>query len=460
MSPLQRAKLWFGAYPPAHLAEEAPEDLEPITKLGATVLFAATVAALNWGISGWIFGAGAPAEFRPAIILALALLGAALVLVFDRSFIYFADTAEPGAGRLARGLIALFRVLAVLAVGSFSAQAVMPLVLDSELRVHALEMLESSEQARAAELGQRFGLAAKEAGVRSAEAEAEEARRAAALLPADISRQLRQVQSCWVEYRQRRVALPKAGQGQAEARARLAAKAAQCAQASRAAEAARAAYLERARTQLDHALERRSAAEAERSEAATAIRAKLERARLAEESGLNARNSDVLWHLIRNQPGALMKWAAFNAVILLCELFPLLQKWQSGPSNIGRRRAARRALARLETAERVRDREHEAVLADALHAVAARAAGDVLNDPAIRAEFARAFAAYVPAQAPLEAVRAMLRDIEARHLDVQDFMRRHPRHAPLVAEAWAKAVRDATELLARGWDAQPTSTQG
>lgn len=455
MNLLKCCKIWLGGHVPSNVAHEPPEDLEPITKIGATVLFAAGVAALNWGIATWTFAASAPTQARFAISAIAVLMGVGMVLVFDRTFIYFTDTAEDQ-GSLKQIIYAAFRVLVILAVGSFTAQAVMPLILGNELRTHALHMVENAEKARTLELGERYGVAEKEAALKSAEEGVEKLRQAATTLPPDIQFRLKRAHECWTEHRERRSALRSAGYSASEARDKLAGKAAQCARASQSANAEREAYFARARFQLDHGVTRQQAVETDLSETNNALKGRIEHAREIESANVNELSSTVLWDLISHDPGALMKWGAFNLVILIFELLPLFQKFQSGSSNIGRRRATNRTINRIEIAEHLKQREHDFAISSAINTVSIQAVEEVLSNPDVRSQFAQVFAAYIPAYAPVEAVRAMMREFEVRHVDVEDFMRRYPRYAPIISQAWSQAVKDTTELLASGLYSHPT----
>ncbi len=449
MNIFKSCKIWLGGYVPTNVAYEALEDLEPITKIGGLILFAATLAALNWGVAGWTFAIGAPVQARPAIALAAALMGACLVLVLDRSFVYFTDTADEQ-GFFKKAMYTTLRVVVIITVGSFTAQSVLPLVLGNEMRAHALYMIEDAEKARARELVERYAIADKEVHLKSAVEGVEKFRQSAATLPSDIQLRLKQTQDCWAEHRRRKSALQRAGYSTAEARAKLSGKAAQCNRDSQSANAERTAYFNHARTQLDRAVTQLQAVEADLSKASDDIKARIEQARLVESANINELSSTVLWDLIKDDPGALMKWAAFNLLILICELMPLLQKFQSGQSNIGRQRATHRAIKRIDMAERLEQRKHDFAISSAINVVSILAAEEAMSNPAVHAEFAKAFAAYIPAYAPFEAVRAAMRDIEIRHVDLADFMHRHPQYSSLISKAWSEAIKDATELLARG----------
>jgi hypothetical protein len=441
--------VWLGGYRASTVARDDPEDVEPIAKIGAAVLFAAVIAMANWGVAGWVYLGGADPSVRLVVAVLTAILGAAMVLVFDRGFIYFSDTSGSD-GRIRRFAYGLFRTLVVLAIGSITSQAIMPLMLADELNLEALRMSESKEGERLGRLIEQYQIKSKEEANQALAKDVERLEKARTQLPLPIQQRLEAAKRCWDEYRKRTASLRKSGYSQAAVRAKLSEKASLCNRNDEDATKERDAYLSQVRAQLTQAFDNKLAAGAELAKATAHVQAKMDQAAQIETESLNPRSSIVLWSLVSRDPGALAKWALISFLLLVCELSPLLHKLQAGQSNVGRRIFSTRRLRWMEITEQLAQREHQLTVFKAVNAASRQAVDDAIENAEVRAIFAQAFAAHIAAIAPTEAVTAMMRDLEARHVDVEDFMQRFPRYATLIAAAWTRAVRQTAAILAGG----------
>lgn len=439
----------MGGYAPRTVEADPHDEREPLMKLGWAVVLAVLVAAANWATAGWVYSEGESTLFRIVISSAGAALGGAIVLVFDRGFLYFSDTSI-GRGRATVIAYATFRIFIILLVGSITAQAVMPIIMGKELAAHALAMIEQSEAERMFKLGSQYDLDSKKAAVETATGEIKRFEMAASTIPPDIQQKLVAARSCWSDYANRKFGLVSGGSSDAEAREQLAWKAAKCDRESKTANAVRDAYLKRTRAQLDTAVALRMQAATDFSDANATVKGKINRARGIEADAITPRSSTVLWSLLRSDPGALMKWAVVSMTLLFLELFPLIQKFQAGQSSIGRRIAIDRTIRRLQFDEQLARAEHDVVVAGAITKASKCAVADALANPEVRATFAQVFAANIAAYAPTLAVQAMMHEFSARQYDVDQFMQRFPRYASVIAQAWSKAIRETTEILARG----------
>ena len=164
--------------------------------------------------------------------------------------------------------------------------------------------------------------------------------------------------------------------------------------------------------------------------------------------------------MLRSDSGALMKWAIISLTLLFLELFPLIQKFQAGQSSIGRRIATERAIRRLQSDEHLAKAQHDAVVADAITGASMRAVADAIANPEVRATFAKVFSANIAAYAPTEAVQSMMHEFSSRQYDVDQFMRRFPRYASVIAQAWSKAINETAEILNRGIRGGPLRDDG
>lgn len=448
MSPIETVTIWAAGYRPANLAEDHPEDREQVAKMGVTVLFAAAVATLNWAVAGWTYADGGDGVRIVFAVLA-ALFGATIVLVFDRSFVYFFDTL-PDVRGFRYAVFALFRIGVVVAIGSITSQTVMPRLIGNDLKVTALHMLENGEQQRDLKLRTQFRIGSKENAVASAIEQVNTLEKAASTVPQDIKQQLSDAEHCWANYYSRKNALIRSGYRKGEARAVLSQKFADCSGKTQSAETRRDAYLSGMREQL--ALERAKKQQLEDDLLATtnAVKTKSADALAIEKQSLDPRSSIVMWTLLKNNPGALFKWAVFSVVLLFCELLPLLQKFVSGRSAIGCRYANDCNLRKAEQSGRAQLREHDLKMTAAVSRLSERAIQDALANPELQAVFAKKFSEYLTAIAPIESVRALMQSLKERNLDKREFIAAHPQYAELIAEAWSNALKDTIAMLNRG----------
>lgn len=448
ISRVKQALLWLGGYSPRALQHEPHDDREAIAKIGGSVLFAALFATISWGLAGWMYGEGMDRRVQVGVAALAAAIGASVVALLDRCYIFFSDTFLDG-GRIKVAIYGLVRAGMVCIISGFTSQTLMPFLFSDELRVQALHMAENLERARLGDLGLRYKVAEKEAAQKSATKAVETLRRAVANLPSDIQSKITMAEQCWVDYRSERSTLPDR-ENSFEARQRLSAKASQCSERASQANAERDSYLARTRAQLAQALRDEQVREKDHRGAVDLIESRVHRAALIETQGLNPRNSTVLQQLLNNNPTVKWKWLSLTALISLFELLPLLLKFQAGQSNIGRRIATDRALRRLELSTRLQQRQHDFAISSTVSEASVEAVREALANGEVRAIFSQAFAANIAAFAPIEAVRSMMRDLEARHVDVSEFMSRFPQLASVIAEAWSRAVRSTSEILARG----------
>lgn len=441
--------IWLGGYSPKTMTDDDPEDREPISKIGGAILFAALIAVLNWGIAGWTYTEGSATYVRLVVAVISAIFGMAIVLVFDRGFVYLTDTAGD-TKRFKFLAYALFRVVVILAVGSVTAQAVMPLVLGSELKAHALHMVEEGEQQRRATLNKQFNVEASATAVKEATAEIQRLQSAMSTIPVDIQRRQAAARNCWTDYVNQKSRLISSGVEEADARHRVSFKAVQCSRDTKAAAAERDAYLTHTRNQLTRATDNQQTREADLTEITSTVKSRIVRAKAVEQDSFTPRSSAVLWSLLVSNPGARVKWIIISFLLLICELLPIIQRLQAGQSNVGKRIATDRRLRTIKNEGRLQLGEHEFAVLSAVHRASLAGIEQAKRSPKVEAVFANAFAANIAAFAPIEAVLAMMRDLEARHVDVNDFMRRYPRYASVISQSWANAIKTTTSILNKG----------
>lgn len=443
---LERIFIWLGGYTPDNLADDSRQNREPVSKLGATVLFAMVVAGLNWAVGGWIYAEALSEPQRYWAAGATSLMGMFLVLVFDRGLIYVIDTS----GKVARiRLVAftLFRFVVVVAVSSLTSQAVIPLLLGNELNMKALQMQEASEQRRVSQLGQQYQVSTRESAVSQANQDVARLTQANQTLPPDISNHLAAARQCWQEYRSTHSNLLNNGMEPREARERLRTKATACSQADISAKAEQAAYFKRTREQLVQATDNQETARNELQTANTAIASRVDTARQIESRNLTPRSSAVLWELLSSNPGAMGKWLLITAVLLVCELLPLLYKLQMGQTPPGRRIATENRLYQRQLEADSVQHEQALTLQEEISHASHTGMQEAMKQPEVRQVFTDCFATKLKVLAPSEAVASMMHDLHTRGPDVISFQRRHPQYAQVIGEAWRNALAQTMDIL-------------
>jgi hypothetical protein len=444
--PLERIFIWLGGYTPRNLEIDSPQDREPVSKLGATVLFAMVVAAINWAVGGWTFASAAEGAHRYWAAGATAFLGMFLVLVFDRGLVYVIDTSGQIA-RLRLATFTVFRFVMVVAISSLTSQAVIPLLLGNELNIKALQMQESAEQHRVGALRSQFQLGTREAASEQASKEVDRLNQASKNLPADIANHLSSARQCWQDYNVGRRNLVSRGVSPSDAREQLRNKATQCSQAEKAAKAEQAAYVQRTRQQLEQATEARTTLNEELQTARSTITGRVDAARQVESANLNARSSAVLWELLTSNPGAMGKWLLITMVLLMCELLPLLYKLQMGQTPPGRRIASENHIKQRRLESDVLQQECSLAMQDEVNHVSNAGMKAAMQQPEVRQVFADCFASTLKALAPSEAVNSMMRDLKQRAPDVISFQRQYPQYATVIGQAWRNAIDQTLQIL-------------
>jgi hypothetical protein len=422
-------------------------DLGGLTKIGAAILLASALSALNMAVFAWVLGAEVSPAVRMAIAVAGASAGFALVLTIDRAAVYFSDTAvRMGWPAMAGYLFA--RVVLILCIGSFTSQAVMPILLESELNAQALKMRESSDALRSATLTERFGVKDKEAESQRRADEAKRADEATRTLPSDIAHRLAGVRACWADYEARKRALLLEDLDPAELSMRLAGKFTACRQQQVSATAERDRYAEQARLALAQARAANVAAGLALSASEGEVRDRSKQAAGIEAKAYNPRSAEVLWALLRESGGARMKWALLTVLQVTLELLPMLLKLNAGQSTLGRRIGVNREIAARRLDRSLAEQEEDDAMFNAVKALSAQSAVGLEQSAEARrmmdAELLRVFASV----APIESIDSLLGTLAQRQESVDETLRRYPRHANLVSSAWQSALQRAAEAAA------------
>lgn len=437
--------IWAGGYAPRTLADEKPEDREPIAKIGGTVILAAVIAAANWGIAGHTYASGLTEDSRLLAAVVGGLVGITIVLVIDRTGLFYFDIMDRGP--FFAGLWLSVRAALIVAVSALTAQAVIPAWLRSELHVHALQLRESSDARRLSHLTGQFGLREKQAAFAKASDGLLWAEQQTKVVPPEIQQRLVQARRCWSDYRTRKRLLERAGIAESVARSQLEPAVAVCVRNARAAESEKQAHDAKMRVLVDEAAVKKQEASLDFFAAKAAIERRLEEARMVEGQGVNALSASVLRSLLESDPASRLKLIILVAFLTTMEMLPLLTKLLAGKSIVGLRLATGRAIERFVQQERIAASRNDMDVAVAINGAMKVAMTEACSNPDVRQFCVKLFGTKLRAFVPLEVVRAVLHDIETRQSDVTATMRRFPKYAGAISEAWSHTVREAVELI-------------
>lgn len=425
------------------------EEYSGLSKIGASIVLAALLCAINIGIFAWVMAADATPLVRALLAALGALFGGILVLVIDRGAVYFTDTLL--VARKAAAVIYLcMRVLIILAIGSFSSQAVIPVLFESELKDQALQERESRDDARAVKLNERFALDGKSETHRAKLAASKTAEAAAVTLPPDINQRLVSAKGCWVEHGKRFTALVHSGLEHQQASARLSALAKQCNQNAQSANAERDQYFVQARAALTEARTNAKKAGEDLNEAQTEVNQKIDSAAEIEKAVLNPRSAAVLEALLKTSAAARVKWAVLTFLQIVLELMPLLLKFQAGQSIPGRRVAVQRALVAAALNRVLDDQSQQNALYDTMRELSETTARELAHSPVARQAMADVQLRLLQATVPLDALEQWMANLAQREEKVTVFQQRYPRYAESTSRAWHKAVQEAAAAMAGG----------
>jgi hypothetical protein len=120
-------------------AKTTVEEIGSLSKIGAAIAFASFLAALQFGIAGWFLAMDLHIAMQALMSLVFAAIGAAIVLVLDRNFIYLADTRYETDKKLTYVYLGI-RIFLITVIGSLSSQFTMPLFLKSQLQLTKMEL--------------------------------------------------------------------------------------------------------------------------------------------------------------------------------------------------------------------------------------------------------------------------------------------------------------------------------
>jgi hypothetical protein len=321
------------------IAANAPvEEVGSLSKIGAAIAFASFLAALQFGIAGWFLAMDLHTALRVTMALTFAAIGAAIVLVLDRNFIFLADTRYETDKKLTYVYLGI-RIFLITVIGSLSSQFTMPLFLKSELAIHAQDMKEGRYSDAKARYQEKYELSDKTTAVSNLEQRSNQLRKELQNLTPEIVRQRNASSQCFQEYRRKTSTIFAPDLDEGEILQLYAKDKRECErlegvyrQSYRSYTAPREAELASVGEAIPQAM---GAVEGAKKD----IAANLAKTSQIDEAYINVASADVLSSLITHSPGVFFKYALITLLQLCLELMPILLKLQAGQSALGHRAA-------------------------------------------------------------------------------------------------------------------------
>jgi len=317
-----------------------PEDVGGLSKIGLSICFASLLAAIQFGIAGWYLTEGLDTDSRYIAAAVTAFIGSLIVLIIDRNFIYAADTRADLGGMLTYFYLAI-RVFLIISISSLSSQFILPLLLKSELAIHVQDIKDDRYDSAKERYTNKYEVKDKLDNEQGISSQISKLKTEIANIPPALVRQKSAAEQCRAEYK-RKISTSIGPDLDEEDIVNLYAKdKIQCQNLEAAYKEAYRAYLQPKQAALESKEEAYQVAKEDLSQAQTALKTDLHRTDENNQAHLNIASADVMWSLIRTNPGARMKYLMITVVQLVLELMPLLLKSLLGRSALGIRIAMR-----------------------------------------------------------------------------------------------------------------------
>ena len=319
------------------LSPDTPiKEIGSLTKIGSAIAFASFLAAIQFGIAGWFLSAGQPLVLRLIMTLVCSMVGSLIVLVLDRNFIYLADTRYETEKNISYFYLGI-RVFLITVIGSLSSQFTMPLLLKSELEIHAQDLKDGRYTQSKEFYQQKYELADKSKALETLDQRIARLKKELQSPPQEITRKRAAAEKCIQDYRQqvRNTFAPDLDESEI---VQLYAKDKQeCDRLEAVYRNAYQAYVTPREAELTKAGEDITQAQVAVETAKASITTDLTKTSAIHEAFINVGSADVLWSLITNNGGAFMKYLLLSLLQLCLELMPIFLKIQAGQSQMGHR---------------------------------------------------------------------------------------------------------------------------
>ena len=319
------------------LSPDTPiKEIGSLTKIGSAIAFASFLAAIQFGIAGWFLSAGQPLVLRLLMTVVCSAVGLLIVLVLDRNFIYLADTRYETEKNISYFYLGI-RVFLITVIGSLSSQFTMPLLLKSELEIHAQDLKDGRYSQSKEFYQQKYELADKSKTLETIDQKIVRLKKELQNPPQDITRKRAAADRCFQDYRQKVRSTFAPDLDESEILQLYAKDKQECERLDAGYRSAYQAYVTPREAELSKAGEEITQAQVAVETAKASITNDLNKTSSIHEAYINVGSADVLWSLVTTNGGAFMKYVLLTLLQLCLELMPIFLKIQAGQSQMGHR---------------------------------------------------------------------------------------------------------------------------
>ena len=319
-------------------ANTSAEEVGSLSKIGAAIAFASFLAALQFGIAGWFLAMDLHILLQILMTLVFAIIGAAIVLVLDRNFIYLADTRYETDKKLTYIYLGI-RIFLITVIGSLSSQFTMPLFLKSELAIHAQDMKDGRFKEAKERYQEKYELSDKTSGLTNLETKTSKLRKEISTLTPELVRQRGLVGQCFADYNKKTKMIYAPDLDEHDIISLYAKDKRECERIDGIYRENYQNFVSPKEAELAQMGVAIVQAQGDIESAKKEIAQDLDKATKVHEAYINVASADVLSSLVLNNPGALIKYALITLLQLCLELMPILLKLQAGQSPLGHRMA-------------------------------------------------------------------------------------------------------------------------
>ena len=366
-----------------------------------------------------------------------AIVGAGIVLLFDRPMLYAMDTRADDSKPLAWFAM---RVLFILSIATITSERAAPIYMRHELEQQALKDREESQGNRRTELAKQYGLRDLANENDSAGREVTRLETAMNETPAPIATAIASARQCWHRVFERRALLIASGVPRRAAAAAVHPTVTACAAIQREAEAQLARYRQDTARDLEAGRSRASTAASSLSTGRAGLQRRMDEGEKIERQAITADSSSVLWRAMRN-PMTAIKFGVAEFLMLILESMPFLFKMYAGRSELGMELGREKRETETGVAERLQDCEDQLAVSRARGRAVADLSAEVLRNESMREFLSVECERQARTTITLEmAVRTLVKaEDTARKMDV--VVSRRPSLTSLANELLADALR-------------------
>lgn len=426
--------LWCSGYDPESLHGTSARDVQQLGKLGTSVLFATIFAAFSWGLAGYTLADGAGLWIRALVALFTGTLGATIVLIFDRSFIYFVDSSSKGnTGKSL--LFAAGRIAIALCLSTFTSQALIGWIMKPELNNERYRLIKEAMQSSDIKIGE----GREQGAAKQAEQDNQrvlELRNALKQVPAELTARVKKAEDCIAQ-----VAQARQRTSDQDARQRLAAKGQACKEQRQKSLDQIGQYRDKIQQQLDAASAQQAASRADLKVLQQKNDTQLQNRQKDAEQHTSVNSVQVLKSLLDNNAAARTKYYVISFLLLVCELLPLLQKLQAGQSTVGAQIAHNRQMAGKSIAIQAQQQEQDMRYRQQQQAQMHDTMMAALKDSHVREIQMAAQRAALLQMSELTALQVQIEELIKRDQRVRDMVAHHAPYAGSIRELWDGAVQ-------------------